>query len=192
VSDGAPAAALLDANVLYPALLRNVLMYLAMHELYRPLWSEAIHVEWMTALRREHPDVTDRQAARTKRLMNENMPDATVTGYEKLIPGLVLPDANDRLVLAAAIHGGANVIVTRNLKHFPAKALKPHGVSAQSPDAFVADLIGCDTDAVVTALAELRSQLKAPPYSVDDLLAGLERQKMPKTVALLRPLAGRL
>ena len=192
MSDEPPATALLDANVLYPALLRNVLMYLAVHGLYRPLWSEAIHVEWMTALRREHPDVTERQIARTKRLMNENMPDATVTGYEKLIPSLVLPDTNDRHVLAAAVHGGASIIVTRNLKHFPANALKPHGVSAHSPDAFVVDLIGRDTDAVVTALAQLRSQLKAPPYSVDDLLAGLERQKMPKTVALLRPLAGRL
>jgi predicted nucleic acid-binding protein len=192
VSDELLATALLDANVLYPALLRNVLMYLAVHGLYRPLWSEVIHVEWMTALRREHPDVTERQVARTKRLMNENMLDATVIGYEKLVPGFVLPDANDRHVLAAAVHGGANVIVTRNLKHFPAKALKPHGVSAQSPDAFVANLIIRDTDAVVTALAELRTQLKAPPYSTDDFLAGLERQKMPKTVALLWPLAGRL
>jgi predicted nucleic acid-binding protein len=192
VSDELPATALLDANVLYPALLRNVLMYLAVHGLYRPLWSEAIHVEWITALRREHPDVTERQVARTKRLMNENMPDATVIGYEKLVPGFVLPDANDRHVLAAAVHGGANVIVTRNLKHFPAKALKPHGLSAQSPDAFVANLIVRDTDAVVTALAELRTQLKAPPYSTDDLLAGLERQKLPKSVALLWPLAGRL
>ena len=111
MSDEPPATALLDANVLYPALLRNVLMYLAVHGLYRPLWSEEIHVEWMTALRREHPDVTERQIARTKRLMNENMPDATVTGYEKLIPSLVLPDTNDRHVLAAAVHGGASVIV---------------------------------------------------------------------------------
>ncbi len=146
----------------------------------------------MTALRREHPDVTERQVARTKRLMNENMPDATVTGYKKLIPSLVLPDTNDRHVLAAAVHGGASVIVTRNLKHFPAKALKPHGRSAHSPDAFVVDLIGRDTDAVVTALAQLHSQLQAPLYSGDDLLAGLERLEMPKTVALLRPLAGRL
>jgi predicted nucleic acid-binding protein len=192
VSDDAPNTAFLDANVLYPALLRNVLMYLAVHWLFRPLWSEAIHVEWMAAVRREHPDVTERQVARTKRLMNENMPGATVSGYEKLIAGLVLPDVNDRHVLAAAIHGGASVVVTWNLKHFLAKALKPHGLSAQSPDAFVAGLIDQNPDAVVTALAELRSQLKSPPYSVDDLLAGLERQKMPTSVALLRPLAGRL
>jgi hypothetical protein len=192
VSDEPPATASLDANVLYPALLRNVLMYLAVHWLFRPLWSEAVHTEWMAAVLREHPDVTEQQLVRTKRLMNENMPGATVSGYEKLIPGLVLPDANDRHVLAAADHGGASVIVTRNLKHFPAKALKLHGVMARSPDAFVVGLLDQNTDAVVAALVELRSQLKSPSYSVADLLAGLESQGMSKTVALLRPMAGRL
>ena len=192
MTDDAPVTAFLDANVLYPALLRNVMMYFAVARLYRPLWSDAVHAEWMTAVRRDHPDLTERQIARTHRLMTEHLPDATVTGYEKLIDRLKLPDSNDRHVLASAIHGGASVIVTWNLKHFPAKALKPHDMSARSPDAFLADLIGRNPDDAVAALAELRTQLKAPPYSVDDLLAGLERQKLSKTVALLRPLAGRL
>ena len=192
MADDAPTVAFLDANVLYPALLRNVLMYLAVARLYRPLWSEAVHAEWMAAVRRDHPDLSERQIARTHRLMTEHVPDATVSGYEKLISGLSLPDTNDRHVLAAAIHGGASVIVTWNLKHFPAKALKPHGLSAQSPDTFLAGLIGSHPDDAVAALAELRAQLKSPPYSVDDLLTGLERQKLMKTVALLRPLAGRL
>ena len=194
MADDAPVSAFLDANVLYPALLRNVLMYLAVARLYRPLGSqsEAVHAEWMAAVRRDHPDLSERQIARTHRLMTENVPDATVSGYEKLIPGLSLPDANDRHVLAAAIHGGASVIVTWNLKHFPGKALKPHGLSAQSPDTFLAGLIGSHPDDAVAALAELRAQLKSPPYSVDDLLAGLERQKLVKTVTLLRSMAGRL
>jgi hypothetical protein len=94
--------AFLDANVLYPALLRNVMMYFAVARLYRPLWSDAVHAEWMTAVRRDHPDLTERQIARTRRLMTEHVPDATVTGYEKLVERLKLPDANDRHVLAAA------------------------------------------------------------------------------------------
>ena len=109
----------------------------AVAKLYRPLWSDAVHAEWITVVRRDHPDLTEPQIARTRRLMTENVPDAMVTGYETLIDGFKLPDANDRHVLAAAIHGGASVIVTWNLKHFPTKALKPHGVAAQSPDNFL-------------------------------------------------------
>jgi len=192
VATSAPETAFLDANVLYPALLRNVMMYFAVARLYRPLWSDAVHAEWMTAVRCDHLDLTERQIARTRRLMTEHVPDATVTGYEKLVDRLKLPDANDRHVLAAAIHGRASVIVTWNLKHFPAKALKPHSISAQSPDVFLSTLIGRHEDDAIAELRDLRLQLKAPPYSAQDLLTGLERQKLTKTVALLRPMVGRL
>jgi hypothetical protein len=72
------------------------------------------------------------------------------------------------------------------------KSLKPHGLVAQSPDTFLADLVGRHENEATGALRDLRLQLKSPPYSVPDLLAGLERQKLTKTVALLRPLAKRL
>ena len=192
MADDAPLTAFLDANVLYPALLRNVMMYLALARLYRPLWSEAVHSEWMTALRHDHPDLTERQVQRTYRLMIEHVPDAMVTGYESKIDALTLPDTNDRHVLAAALHGGASVIVTSNLKHFPARALKSHGIRAETPDVFLSRLVRENGEAATDALRELRQELKAPPYSVEDLLAGLERQKLPRTVALLHGLADRL
>lgn len=72
------------------------------------------------------------------------MPDCLVTGYEPLVDGLKLPDANDRHVLAAAIKAGAQVIVTRNLKDFSAGVLQPWGVDAKSPDDFVLDQVGID------------------------------------------------
>ena len=87
MADDAPIAAFLDANVLYPALLRNVLMYFAVARLYRPLWSDAVHGEWTTAVRRDHPDLTERQIARTHRLMTQHVPDATVTGYQRQLLG---------------------------------------------------------------------------------------------------------
>ena len=187
-----PPTAFLDANVLYPALLRNVLMYLALARLFRPLWSEAVHSEWMTALRRDHPDLTERQVQRTYRLMIEHVPGAMVTGYEGRIGALSLPDAEDRHVLAAALHGGASLIVTRNLRHFPARVLKAHGVRAVTPDTFLSGLVRRQSEAVSGALRELRLALKAPPYSVSDLLAGLERQELARTVALLHDLADQL
>ena len=62
---------------------------------------------------------------------------ALVVGYENLIPKLTLPDENDRHVLAAAIRGRAQVIVTMNLKDFPAEVLQKYDTEAQHPDEFI-------------------------------------------------------
>ncbi|MFT3861144.1 hypothetical protein [Micropruina sp.] len=72
--------------------------------------------------------------------MNDAIRDVAVTGYEPLIDKLELPDPDDRHVVAAAIHAGAQVIVTRNLRDFPSDALGPWGIEAQHPDAFLAGL----------------------------------------------------
>ena len=72
--------------------------------------------------------------------MDRHFPDAVVTGYTARAAGLDLPDVGDLHVLAAAIEGEADVIVTGNLRDFPADRLAPHGLTAQHPDAFIADL----------------------------------------------------
>ncbi len=99
-----------DANVLYPAELRNLLMHLAMTGLFRARWSAGVHEEWITALLRNRPDLSREKLERTRKLMDKHAPDALVTGYEDLIEGLQLPDPGDRHVLAAAIRGRADVI----------------------------------------------------------------------------------
>ena len=108
-----------DANVLYPAELRNFLMHLALIGVFRAKWSPEVHEEWIRSLLANRPDLTREKLERTRQLMDKAAPDALVTGYEHLIPGLRLPDPNDRHVLAAAIRCGASVIVTRNLGDFP-------------------------------------------------------------------------
>ena len=107
-----------DANVLYPAELRNILMYLARTRMFRAKWSADVQEEWISSLLKRRPDLTREKLERTRRLMDLAVPDVLVTGYEHLIPGLVLPDEKDRHVLAAAIHCGASVIVTFNLHDF--------------------------------------------------------------------------
>jgi len=111
--------AFLDASVLYPALLRNILMRLAIDDLYRAFWSQRIQDEWTQAILRDRPHLPRAQIERTRRLMEHSIDDAMVSGYEPLIETLTLPDADDRHVLAAAIHCGARVIVTANLRDFP-------------------------------------------------------------------------
>ena len=132
--------AVYDACVLYPAPLRDFLMWLALSGLYRARWTEEIHCEWKRNLLKNRPDLTIEQLDRTSQLMDLAIPDACVDSYEDLIVGLSLPDDDDRHVLAAAIRCGADVIVTFNLKDFPIRSLEPFGIEAQHPDEFVENL----------------------------------------------------
>ena len=99
--------ALLDASVLYRATARSILLYLAVADVYRARWSEAIQDEWVAALLRNDASINPVRIGRTRALMESHIPDASVSGYEPLIATLTLPDANDRHVLAAAIRGEA-------------------------------------------------------------------------------------
>src|SRR5277367_2343591 len=93
-------------------------MHLALTGLFRARWSADVHEEWISSLLRKRPDLTRDKLERTRRLMDQHARDALVTGYEDLIPGLRLPDPDDRHVLAAAIRSHADVIVTMNLRDF--------------------------------------------------------------------------
>lgn len=178
--------ALYDACVLYPAPLRDLLMHLAQTGLFRARWSEAIHEEWIRSVLEQRTDLRREQLDRTRELMNKAVPDCLITGYEDLVPGLVLPDADDRHVLAAAIRGRADVIVTFNLKDFPESVLDRYGIEAQHPDEFVAHLLDLAPLAVCAAVKRQRQSLKNPPKSVDELLATLENLPLLRSVAHLR------
>jgi len=179
-------AAFYDANVLYPAELRSFLMHLALTGLFRAKWSAAVHEEWISNLLRKRPDLTREKLERTRMLMDKHATDALVTGYEDLIPGLHLPDPNDRHVLAAAIRGGAEVIVTLNLKDFPASIIGPLGVEARHPDEFILRLLDMAEGTVADAARTHRLSMKNPPKSPADYLETLERQGLRQTVSVLR------
>jgi predicted nucleic acid-binding protein len=177
-----------DASVLYPSELRNLLMYLTLTGLFRAKWSAAVHEEWIRALLRKRPDLTRQKLERTRMLMDKHATDALVTGYEELIEGLHLPDPDDRHVLAAAIRGRADVIVTSNLKDFPADALKPHGIEAQHPDEFILNLIDLAPAVVLGAARHHLESLKRPPKTTEEYLDTLEVQGLTQSVSALREL----
>ncbi len=118
--------------------------------------------------------------------MDRNVRDCLISGYEKLIPSLTLPDANDRHVLAAAIYAGADAIITYNLSDFPARTLEQYGIEAQHPDEFITYLIDLAPSVVCKAVKRQRMSLKNPPKSTEELLATYERQGLTRTVAELR------
>ena len=177
--------AVYDACVLYPAPLRDFLMWLALSGRFRAKWSVAIHDEWKRNLLRNRPDLSAEQLNRTCELMDQAIPDACVSGYETLIQGLTLPDVDDRHVLAVAIRCNASVIVTFNQKDFPHTALQPYGIEAQHPDEFVENLFDLDPAAVVAAAQRQRKQLKAPPMNTDTYLDLLLRQGLVQSVKAL-------
>ncbi len=178
--------AVLDSCVLYPAPLRDFLMHLALLDLFRARWTEEIHEEWIRNVLKSRPDLTIEQLMRTKKLMNAHVRDSVVAGYENLSSSLVLPDAGDRHVLAAAIHARAGFIVTFNLRDFPATALAPLGIEAIHPDAFLEMLLERDTEMVLLAAERQRQNLKNPPKSPDEFLETLKAQGLDETVKILR------
>lgn len=177
--------AILDANVLYPAPLRDLLMHLAVAGLFKAKWTNAIHDEWMRNLLAHRPDLSRPQLERTRELMNRAVPDALVSGYEPLVPALTLPDPDDRHVLAAAIRAGADGIITFNRKDFPERVLAGYGLEALHPDDFLLGLLDQDTTSVLTALRNQRAGLRHPPKTADELLELLKSQGLPRSLARL-------
>jgi predicted nucleic acid-binding protein len=183
-----PIKAVYDANVLYSAPLRDLFIRLAQADLVQARWTELIHDEWIRNVVRDYAAINREKADRIRDLMHTAIPSALVTGYESLIDTLVLPDPDDRHVLAAAIHAKAQVTVTFNLKDFPASALTPHQIEAVHPDDLVLSLLDASPDQVCSTIKQQRESLRNPPITAEEMLKTLERQQLVKTVSCLRPL----
>lgn len=181
-----PFVVIYDASVLYPNTLRDLLIRLAQTGLIQARWTEEIHDEMFGALIRDRPDLDQAKLDRTRILMGTAVRDWKVTEYEPLIDSLKLPDPDDRHVLAAAIKARAQVIVTSNLRDFPAAELQPWDIEAKSPDDFVRDQISLNRAVVYAAIQQIADSWQRPPGSVDDVLNRLERNGLLVSVAELR------
>ena len=173
----------LDACVLYPQGLRDLLMSLAAERIFKAHWSDQIHDEWIRNLHANKGHSLEK-LQKIRALMDAHVDDALVTGYEPLITGLHLPDPDDRHVLAAAIQCGANAIVTLNLKDFPVEALASFGIEALHPDDFIAYQIDMLPGAACSAVKKMRLRLRNPKYTAPQLLDAL-KPRLPTTATLL-------
>ena len=177
-----------DACVLYPNTLRDLLMELAVRDLYRAKWTDEIHEEWIRNLQQNKPDIPLEKLYRVRDLMNENVRDCLVTDYQWLIDNLELPDPNDHHVLAAAIKAKAEVIVTTNLKDFPKAELSKYGVEAQHQDTFITNLIDLHPVQVIEAVEKCHQRRKKPPCTFGEYLMRLQKQELPNTVSMIKEL----
>lgn len=181
--------ALLDANVLYSAPIRDIFLQLAVSDVFRVRWTADIHREWIDALLRNEPRLDRAVLERTRSLVDHATRDCLVTEYEALIPTLDLPDPDDRHVLAAAITGRCDAIVSANLRDFPKVAVNPYGIEVQHPDDFLFNHLELVPGIFCEAVRKVRARLKAPPLTVEEYLANLSKQGLIATATELERFA---
>jgi predicted nucleic acid-binding protein len=181
-----PFTAVYDANVLYPSMLRDLLIRVAQTGLVHARWTNTILDEVFTHLAQNRPDLDPARLARTRQLMSAAIRDVLVTNYEPLIPVIELPDPGDRHVLAAAIRARAQLIVTANLRDFPEGILGQWDVRAVSPDEFVLAQIDLSPEIVYAEVTRIADSTTRPPMDVEEVLRRLERDGLIASVAALR------
>jgi predicted nucleic acid-binding protein len=169
-----PFVALLDANVLYPIVLCDALLRVAETEVFQVRWSEEILKEALRNIKLNNPDYDPVAVDRRFWCMRESFEDAMVTRYEPLVP-VMTNHPKDRHVLAAAIVGRANVIVTNNLSDFPASALDPYDIDVQHPDAFLCNQWELDEESMAAVIENWPRDFLNPPLTLEQLLQTLEK-----------------
>jgi predicted nucleic acid-binding protein len=177
---------LCDANVLYSIVMTDLILSLGSAELFHPRWTNQIHDEWMRNLLADRPALDPAKIERRRNQMDAAIDDCLIEGYEHLIPTLTLPDEDDRHVLAAAIHGNAQVILTFNQRHFPKHTLSSFGIIAQHPDEFLTSLADHFADEAQEIIEQMRLRKTRPALSREEMLRKIENQGLPNFTAKLR------
>lgn len=157
---------LLDANVLYPPYLRDLLLHRAEQRFYEVRWTDQILQEVSRNIKKRQPeDVHDKVDRMTARL-NEAFEEASITGYEDLIP-MMQNHPKDRHVLAAAVKDNVDMIVTNNVRDFPREACDKYEIEVVSPDEFLlCQWSLSDPDIFCMLLEELVDSYSRPSYSL--------------------------
>jgi len=166
-------AAVLDACVLYPVGVRDLLLSVAEQEVFVPYWSKDILAEMSRNVvkdRKATPELMEAICAQMERAF----PAALIEGYVPLIPAMT-NDPKDRHVLAAAVRAHVGLIVTDNVKDFPAAACTPYEVEIQRADEFLSNSLDHDPEAVMRAVRVMARKRRNPPTTEKELLTLLER-----------------
>ena len=150
----------LDACVLYPPLVRALLLGAAGAGLFEPLWSARVLDEWRIAVAAKQGIGAEDDAVTAQAVMADRFPAARVEAGAALEAAIRLPDPADSHVLAAAVAGRAAVLLTFNLRDFPRRVLAGHGIEARHPDGFLWEMLSHEPArmgvAAEAALAEAR------------------------------------
>jgi predicted nucleic acid-binding protein len=167
----------LDACVLYPVVLRDLLLTLAVESAFEPIWSEEILDEMRRNVLADRPDITPEQFDRaTTAGMETHFPAATISGYEHLIKQMD-NDVKDRHVAAVAVHASASVIVTYNLRDFVSKELERRRIVILHPAAVVETLLDTEPNPLERAIVGMSRRRRNPPMSPEEVVHAICRQQ---------------
>jgi len=178
--------AVLDACVLYPVSVADALLSLAVAGLYAAKWT-TIEDEWIRNLESKRPELQGR-LHRRRDDMRTAVPDweVSATACQRLAPDLELPDPGDAHVLAAALVGHADCIVTANLRDFPPATLATYGVEVLHPDDFIVAQIDLNELSALAAFRDMRARKRKPALDPEAFVQALERNGLVATASRLR------
>lgn len=175
-----------DANVLYSVYLRDLILQLASRGIFEAHWTKDIQEEWSRNLK----GVPEEKIASLIQLMNQKFPKAFITGYEPLADqlkkSLTLKDSHDAHVIAAAVHGKANYIVTFNLVDFRSSYLQEKGIEAIHPDFFLSELMSSDQAAFYECVKEILARSRKPPLRLAEYMSILTNNNLPDIATQIR------
>lgn len=176
--------------MLHPVATADALMSLASAGLYAAKWSRTIEAEWIASIEERRPDLKGKLAFRRDQ-MREAVPDWEVEerAWQSVANGLQLPDLGDVHVLAAALAGHADCIVTMNLRDFPSSVVGPLGIEVVHPDQFILAQWDLDPFVAVAAFKQMRARWKKPEATAEDFASALERAGLPALAHRLREAA---
>jgi predicted nucleic acid-binding protein len=179
--------AVLDACVLYPVSVADALLSLAVAGLYAAKWTTTIEDEWIRNLESKRPELQGR-LHRRRDDMRAAVPDweVSATACQRLAPDLELPDPGDAHVLAAALVGHADCIVTANLRDFPRATLATYGVEVLHPDDFIVAQIDLNELSALAAFRDMRARKRNPALDPEAFVQALERNGLVATASRLR------
>lgn len=174
--------------MLYAALLRDLLIRLAIAGLCDLKWSARVQAEWTRNLAAARPELAP-ALGRTRALMEQALPRALVSEGPPLPPHVRLPDPQDHHVLAAALHAGAGVLLTFNLRDFPPEVCGPLSIRVEHPDAWLPPVLRQDQALSLSVLRRMLAALHSPPMDLPDLAGSLRRLGLPASADTVLELA---
>jgi predicted nucleic acid-binding protein len=175
--------AFFDTNALFGFHLNDVFLALAERSAFRPLWSADVLEELRRNLKAYGID--SGRVERRIAAMIHSFPDATVTGYEHLVATMTC-DPKDRHVLAAAVRANAEVLVTFNLKDFPAASVADYDIEIVHPDDFLLDQLDLFPGLTAGTIRQLVTDYSRPEISMNDLLVRLADAGVPRFATEVR------
>lgn len=165
-------------------------MSLATTGLFSAKLSKKIEEEWIGSLEANRPDLKGKLLYRRDQMrcavLDWEVPEAA---WQPSTASLQLPDPADVHVLAAAIAGHADCIVTSNIKHFPGEIVTPYAIEVLDPDQFIVCQWDLDNVVAIGAFKRMRARRKKPEESAEDFAQTLERNGLPATASRLREAA---